>query len=314
MNSIQSRVTISVVIPTINRHELVIRAIRSVLSQTLQPIEIIVVIDGPDENTLACLEKLRISHLKALSNSTSLGGSESRNIGVRAARGDWIAFLDDDDEWFPTKLERQLYVAKQSLFNWPVVSNKLIARTPKGDYVWPTKDPDSSIPISEYLFVRDGFFKGEGLLQTSTLFAPRDLLIQNPFNVDLEAHEDWDWLIRSSQSPAVNFEFVSEPLSIWYTEENRQTTSQRTTWQYSLSWVNQNRPLISDRAYAGFIVTIVTPLAAKDRDYSAFWLLFRSTFIQGDGRFHDFILFLIMWLVPLELRHLFRKFRTIKLE
>ena len=71
----------------------------------------------------------------------SVGGSDARNRGVDAADGEWIAFLDDDDEWFPGKLQAQLEAMKASTSPALIGSCKMIARTPGKDYVWPRRIP-----------------------------------------------------------------------------------------------------------------------------------------------------------------------------
>src|SRR4051794_39355991 len=100
--------SVSVVIPTRGRPDLVTRAIQSALSQTRPPHEIVVVIDGPDQDTLRAIADLRESRVRVLELPTNGGASAARNAGIRASVSDLIAFLDDDDEWLPTKLEVQV--------------------------------------------------------------------------------------------------------------------------------------------------------------------------------------------------------------
>ena len=88
---------ISVVIPTRRRPELLLRAIESVLRQTYDQMEILVVIDGPDEATREALRGVQDSRLRVIALPESVGGSDARNTGVQNAKGEWIAFLDDDD-------------------------------------------------------------------------------------------------------------------------------------------------------------------------------------------------------------------------
>ncbi|NQV14398.1 glycosyltransferase family 2 protein [bacterium] len=97
---------ISVVIPTYNRAATIERALKSVLSQTYPAIEIIVIDDFSDDSTPEILTEYA-DKIKIISNSRNRGVSYSRNAGIRAARGDWIAFLDSDDQWDKQKLETQ---------------------------------------------------------------------------------------------------------------------------------------------------------------------------------------------------------------
>ncbi len=97
-------ITVSVVIPTFNREERLPAAIRSVLSQSLPPSEIIVIDDGSTDATADCIKsfpEVRYIHQE------NQGVSQARNHGIRASKHEWIAFLDSDDEWLPRKLERQ---------------------------------------------------------------------------------------------------------------------------------------------------------------------------------------------------------------
>lgn len=103
---------ISVVIPTFNRKDALVRAIDSALVQSLPPWEIIVVDDHSDFSTEAFLGSYFGDSISVVTNSVNLGGAESRNIGVQCARGDYIAFLDSDDYWDPRKLELQMAVFK----------------------------------------------------------------------------------------------------------------------------------------------------------------------------------------------------------
>src|ERR1700722_9840673 len=99
---------ITVVIPTRGRADLVVRAVRSAVGQTYPNVEVVVVVDGPDANTKETLEALEEQALRVISLTANVGGSEARNIGVREARGSWIAMLDDDDQWLPEKLAKQM--------------------------------------------------------------------------------------------------------------------------------------------------------------------------------------------------------------
>lgn len=102
--------TVSIIIPTYNRAHLIERAIESVLHQTYQDFELIIIDDGSTDNTDDIINKFqkkddRIIYLK---HDRNKGGSAARNTGIKASRGEYIAFLDSDDEWLPEKLEKQM--------------------------------------------------------------------------------------------------------------------------------------------------------------------------------------------------------------
>lgn len=99
---------VSVVIPTYNRAAILGRTIRSALSQTFSDLECIVVDDGSTDQTVAVVEEVRDPRLRLIRLPVNKGVGHARNVGIQAARGGLIAFLDSDDEWLPHKLERQV--------------------------------------------------------------------------------------------------------------------------------------------------------------------------------------------------------------
>jgi glycosyltransferase involved in cell wall biosynthesis len=301
---------VSVVIPTRNRPRLVSRAVKSALSQTYDPLEIIVVVDGPDETTVRELGKVRDLRLRILALPENVGPADARNAGVNEARGSWIAFLDDDDEWLPQKLETQIRAASHSPYAFPIVTCRFFARTPRGEFVWPRRAPTE--PLSDYLMARSGLLLGEGWIGAPTLLTKRTLLQKVPFTTGLRVHEDWDWLLRANVLEGTEIEFVPEPLVICYIQERRESASTRGTWQHSLDWIKESQHLITPRAYAGFIATVVSPIASRERDWSAFWPLLVDAIRYGKPRPIDFPLYLAMWLVPQQVRRTLRSLLTSK--
>lgn len=97
--------SVSVVIPTYNRARQVVSAVDSVLAQSVPVHEVIVVDDGSDDDTAAVLRPY--GKAVRLLRQENRGVSSARNLGIRAARGEWLALLDSDDRWLPDKLARQ---------------------------------------------------------------------------------------------------------------------------------------------------------------------------------------------------------------
>jgi len=98
--------TVSVIIPTYNRSHTIAQAIQSVQEQSIKPLEIIVIDDGSTDNTSALIKET-FPDVK-LYRQSNHGVSHARNRGIESASGNWIAFLDSDDAWYPGKLEAQL--------------------------------------------------------------------------------------------------------------------------------------------------------------------------------------------------------------
>ena len=99
---------ISVIVPTHNRAHFLGKAIDSVLSQTYENFEIIIIDDNSKDNTTDLLESYNDKRIKYVKNNENRGCGRARNQGIELARGDYITFLDSDDELFSTKFEKQL--------------------------------------------------------------------------------------------------------------------------------------------------------------------------------------------------------------
>ena len=106
--------TVSVIIPTYNRAATVGRAVRSVLRQSFRDVEVIVVNDGSTDDTPEVIAGFADPRLRYVVHAMNRGGGAARNTGIDAAGGEYIAFLDADDEWLPKKLERQIAVMQHS--------------------------------------------------------------------------------------------------------------------------------------------------------------------------------------------------------
>src|SRR5258705_10332336 len=105
---------VSVIIPTYNRAECLRSAITNVLNQTFQDFEIVVVDDSSQDHTREVVNSLDDKRIKYIRHERNKGVAAARNTGVSNAKGDYIAFLDDDDEWFPEKLKKQCAVLEAS--------------------------------------------------------------------------------------------------------------------------------------------------------------------------------------------------------
>jgi glycosyltransferase involved in cell wall biosynthesis len=283
---------VSVVIPTRNRLPLLKRAVASARDQTFTNLEIIVVIDGPDNETEAFLRSLGEERLVVVALQETVGGSDARNAGVVAARGKWIAFLDDDDEWLKDKIARQVEVAEELGDEWSVIACKVIGRYPKKDYIWPRRTPTPGEPLCEYLFNRQSLFRGEGQLQTSMLLVSRAMMLRLPFSSGLKKHQDTDWYIRAAAFPGCRILFVERPLAIWYLGEARESIVRSFDWERSWRWLLSVESLLTRRAFAGFIATqLIGEATAQGRAYQAAPFLLRQMFSKGRPRTMDCVLF-----------------------
>ena len=287
---------VTAVIPTHNRPTLVKRAVHSALNQTYRNIEVVVVVDGPDACTRKELAAISDSRLRVIELSRRVGGSDARNHGMHSARGEWIALLDDDDEWLPEKTEVQMSLARGSSFRYAIVSSRLFLRSSQCDVVLPRALP--STPICEYLLARNQWSYGEGLLQTTTLLFPKCLYELVPFKSGLPRHQDLDWVLRATQLESVGIEFSPEPLAVWHKAEQRKSVSSNANWRGSYEWIGSVRDMITPRAYGTFIASEVAWQAAAQHAWGSFFPLLREACCKGKLKLADVIRYTAFWLVP----------------
>jgi glycosyltransferase involved in cell wall biosynthesis len=246
---------VSAVIPTRNRPVLVRRAVMSALNQSYSNLEVVVVVDGLDPITVEELQALAEPRLRVIALTENVGGSEARNIGVRESRGEWIALLDDDDEWFCDKIARQMSARPEGGPRHCLIACRCVARNQsEADVVVPRRFPEVNEDVSEYMFYSsDGQHHACGP-QTSGYVGTRELFLDVPFAKGLPCHQDWDWYLRAMRDEATVAVMMEEPLYILHVETQRPRMTQVARWQLSLEWVESRRALFTPRAYTSFLI------------------------------------------------------------
>lgn len=199
-----TRPLVSVVIPTYNRERTIARAIRSVLSQTYRDLELIVVDDASHDATRKRVETFTDPRLRYIGHTTNLGGSAARNTGIEQSRGEYLAFLDSDDEWLPTKLEAQLPLFRSSP-SLGIVYCSATYLTGAGAVV------RHRVARHRGNVYRQLLLSNEIVGSTSAAVVPRAVLGRiGGFDVDLPARQDIDLWVRIAREYTVDF--VADPL------------------------------------------------------------------------------------------------------
>lgn len=181
--------TVSVIIPTYNREHLIGRAIQSVLNQTYQDFEIIVVDDASTDNTQEVVKSFNDLRIRYIRHEKNRGGSAARNTGIRAARGEYIAFLDSDDEWLPEKLAEQIRVFHQDP-ECGVVYTDILVVYPDGCEL-----QRRAPKIKGSMFHK--LLEANVVGTTSSVLVRRDCFDKvGLFNEELASCQDWDMWIR----------------------------------------------------------------------------------------------------------------------
>lgn len=255
--------SVSVVIPTRNRPDAVVAAVRSALGQTSPPLEVIVVVDGPDPRTVARLEDLHESSLRIVQQESSHGAGAARNTGIFQARGSHIAFLDDDDLWRPGKLEAQIAWLDAHPGGPTVLGTQAVWNDgSESPAVWPLRAPGPDEAIAHYLFVRD--HAGEGALPTPTLLVDAELARSCPLPQHLSTHEEWDWMLDLDKRGA-RFAVVMEALVEVDARPRRRSVSRTATWRASLAWGLSRAQDMGNEAFSAFVLTEVARTAVLER-------------------------------------------------
>ena len=199
--------TVSVVIPTYNRADVIERSIKSIQDQTYQDFEIMLVDDASTDNTDEVVRRIQDERIRYIKLEKNSGPSHSRNVGIKESQGKYIAFLDDDDEWLPDKLEAQVSLfddtnnrvgAVYSAF-WRIQKNKRV-------YI-----PSPKIKKKEGDILKNVLERY--MIGTPAIIVRKDVLDEvGYFDVALQALVDWDLWIRIARS--YHFRFVDRPLTV----------------------------------------------------------------------------------------------------
>jgi glycosyltransferase involved in cell wall biosynthesis len=298
---------VSIVIPTKGRPDLLVRAVKTVLDQTVGDIEAIVVVDGTDPETEAVLRSIEDPRLRFQVNPISLGSGAARNVGAGMALGKWIAFLDDDDEWLPEKLERQLAMPIPASGR-VVLSCQSAYITPHGTTVRPRRIYDGETSIDEWLFDRRQLFGGHSFVQTSSLLLPKALFDETGFPAHGQ-HEDWEFVITAVKALGAAFITAPEILVRHYAEEDRTSLSASGRLDGSLRWIAGMKGIVNKRAFSGFCLTVVASHARRFGGSREFARLLLLAFRDGRPTPVQLLVFLMVWSMPQKLHKALRRWR-----
>ncbi|HYA40446.1 MAG TPA: glycosyltransferase family 2 protein [Syntrophobacteraceae bacterium] len=226
MSLSNSKAYVSVIIPTYNRNKCVTRAIDSVLSQTYDEYEIIVVDDGSSDSTDKVLEpyKAKIHYIYQV----NAGPAAARNTGIQISKGEWVAFLDSDDIWLPRKLERQLAESRRlnaDLCFHDLSFNKHESRGEISSwnlYLYETGASRKRLTTGVLKDVYRTMMTTGHLFITTTLLVKREALSKiGFFREDLRTSEDLELYFRLAAEHSVAY--VAEPLAVYSPAEGRHT-------------------------------------------------------------------------------------------
>ena len=274
---------VSVVIPTHNRASFLQAAIQSVLNQTFQDFEVIVVDDASEDQTAEVVRRFSEPRIWYIRHEINKGQGASRNDGIRRASGEYIALLDDDDEWLPEKLAKQVALLDSSssqvgmIYTWysqiDASSKRVIGRVipEKRGRVFEELCLNNWIGTCSTVLVRRVCFETVGV-----------------FDEELAAGADYDMWLRIAKE--FDIDYIREPLVLYNVHGNRISTNYDS--------MIRGMEAMSEKYDQLFTL--------NSRNYSYYYLSLGVLYCYtGDIRKGRKCLFKAIRLYPFEIRHYF---------
>lgn len=197
---------VSVIIPTHNRSALLGEAIQSVLDQTFEDFELLVVDDGSKDNPEQVARSFSDPRIHFVRHPVARGGGAARNTGIGNTSGPYVAFLDDDDAWYPEKLALQVALLDQGPANLGLIYGGYDVTDPANDQVLRTRIPTARGNLRER-FLRSNVIGG-----TSLILVRRSCIESvGAFDESLPSFQDYDLYLRLSEH--YEFDFVAKAVS-----------------------------------------------------------------------------------------------------
>lgn len=240
---------ISVVIPTYNREKTLMRAVQSVLDQTADDLEIIIVDDGSQDHTADVARSIGDARVRYFRLMENRGAAHARNAGIRYANGEYIAFLDSDDAWEKDKLKKQLDALERTGCDVCLCNMLIHDEGGKGRAVVPNLKT-GTVAVEQIL---QDFIVG-----TPMILSRRTVFQETVFDETLRNMEDYEWGVRASQK--CTFYFLEDVLVNVYPSSNSITKLDCRTYIESFSAILASNRSIAD-AYPIFERAMLNAIA-----------------------------------------------------
>ncbi|MCG3744038.1 glycosyltransferase family 2 protein [Vibrio cincinnatiensis] len=239
---------VSVVIPFYsNTSGRLVKAVESALNQSV-PVEVIVVDDGSPLTAESELKDLQDARVRIIRHKMNSNGAIARNTGIKNVNGEYVAFLDYDDIWYPKKLEKQLELYHFSKdmsgdADKTVIYSRCLIVDGKRKLVRPIRAIDGDERVGDYLFC------AKQIIQTSGIFLTTKMAKQVMFD-DLKRHQDYQFCL-GLEAKGCRFFMLEEP-----TYEFIQVPKLN-DYNFSLEWLNKYEALLTKKAQKGFKSLVV---------------------------------------------------------
>lgn len=245
----------SIVCPVYNSRAWVQRTLESVLALEVQPLELLIIDDGSSDGTPEFIGSFLKSRTPRFTFSIlrheHRGPGAARNVGIRAACGEWIAFLDSDDIWFPQKLAKvQKTISRYPDANFICHHEEMLNRDGSRELLAYAQHYNDSRPLPAQLYQRN-------LFSTSAVTCKRELLLAHGlFDETLMSAQDYELWLRLS--PQLRVRFIAETLGQYVERQGNITTGNwRRRMKNELTIAGRHRQLVSPAAWALRLLRVV---------------------------------------------------------
>lgn len=253
---------VSVIIPVYNRAHIIGRTLDSVAAQTYKNIEVIVVDDCSDDSELlqAKLDNYDLD-IKYIRHEINKHGGATRNTGIDASKGDYIAFLDSDDIWAEDKIEQCI---KKGAAEKEILYSKIEDR----DVIKPKFAFDNNKRVDEYLLV-DG-----QAMQTSSLFMRSSFANIIRFDPSLKRFQDTDFIIRAQKLHEAKFSLIDSVLVYMRDDDKGGRISSSVDPEPAKIWLKKIRLLMSEKSIAVFTFNRIINYSSNTLSRTSLFRLF----------------------------------------
>jgi len=201
---------VSVVIPVYNGEQFIAECLESVYNQTYRPLEIIIVDDGSNDNSIDVMNQIPIE--KKIIQQKNGDVSRARNVGVNNATGEFVAFMDQDDIWLPQKVEQQVQIFRQNL-NVDLVFTDLIKLFPNGkQHHAKDKHKIALFLTDENLFAT--LSRKNVLMPSAVMIRKSSFIAAGSFDESFKTCGDYELWLRMA-ALGMKFRYVPEPLILY---------------------------------------------------------------------------------------------------
>ena len=279
----------SVIIPSYNRGDVLNNTIDSVMAQTIQDFELIIVDDGSTDNTQEIVAGVNDARIRYIQQRNG-GGSKARNTGIDSAVGEYIAFLDSDDLFLPHHLEKALPVLESG----PTICTYTPVVVERGNGVSFLK-PHRAINPNEH--ISDYLMRDRGFVQTSSLIVPNELAKKVKYDEKLPSGQDYDYAIRLVCAGG-HLQMLPDPGARWNDTSDPDRISSKKNPRKRVEWLKRIRPIITKKAYWSELGwPVAKGFAEHGKILKAIWLYCNALF-RGCYRIKMAIVILLQIILP----------------